>query len=153
MIFKEPPRSILSTPRDPRSKSWRDFYTLEKMTSFRLNTYPTFWEKKRKFYLKFYQRNYPRLRYKKKCFPRGQTGPGWSPDRLTPNSLHKRIATSDWPIQHMRSKSSQKIYPRENRNHLLLSFRKVLDTYSALENQCNKNFWENVMTLNIIFQK
>ena len=53
----------------------------------------------------------------------------WMSTRLAPNSHHKWIATSDRPIQHVRSKSLQKTYPRESRNHLLLFFRKVLDTY------------------------
>ena len=90
----------------------------------------------RTFYVLLYDST--RLRYKKKCFPRDQTGPVGRPARHAPNSRHKWIATSNWPIQHVRSKSSQKTYPRENRNHLLLFFRNVLDTHSVIETPCNK---------------
>ena len=66
----------------------------------------------------------------------------WMSTRLAPNSHHKWIATSDYPIQHVRSKSLQKTYPRDSRNHLLLFFRKVLDTY------CNKTFLKKSITCN-----
>ena len=138
------PWSIPPTPRDPRRKSWLDFYVLEEMTSFRLNTHPIIWQKEEYFLYVFfgqydlatfaYQVLYIQTRAKvqKEVLSKDQTGPVGRPARLAPNSRHKWIATSYWPIQHIRSKSSQKTYPRENRNHLLLFFRKVLDTYSVM---------------------
>ena len=65
----------------------------------------------------------------------------WMSTRLAPNSHHKWIATAYCPIQHVRSKSLQKTYPRKSRNHLLLLFRKVLDTY------CNNPFFQNFMVI------
>ena len=68
-------------------------------------------------------------------------GRGENSTRLMPTSLHKRTTTSYWPIQRIRSKSSVKTYPRENRNRLPPFFRKTLNTCSKkFENYLSKNF-------------
>ena len=114
--LKEPLRSIHSTPRDPRSKSWRDFYTFEKMISFRLNTHPNFWTKNAHFFSKnihllilLTENILHRLRYNIKWFPSDETGSRWSPNQARAQQPHDKDHKSYCPAQHVPSKSLEKI--------------------------------------------
>ena len=74
---------------------------------------------------------------------------GEVPTRLAPNSHMTRITSHIAPPNTCLQKAWRRFYSSEVRNHLRLFSGKVLDTYSVVEMQCNKQFCKNVITLDM----
>ena len=150
MDIKEPPRSIPSTPRDPRSKSWLDFYTLEKKTSFRLNTHPIFFGKKRTFFVYFLDTlTYcwffspsiiilTKAEVQKEVLSKRSNWTGWKASQACAQQSSQmdcniKLTHPTRTIQKLTEDLSEgKSKPSST------FFRNVLDTYSVIENQCKK---------------